>query len=107
MNKDDLLERTRLQQAGAEISKLIKECKQDLEEARKEENSNITNEQIEAYCELGHSYVKELKEEYLRLEKELKNKEVMKRLSRSMRGGKKKKRKSRRKRKRRSRKRRR
>ena len=103
MNKDDLLERTRLQQAGAEISKLIKECKQDLEEARKEENSNITNEQIEAYCELGHSYVKELKEEYLRLEKELKNKEVMKRLSRSMRGGKKKKRKSRKRRKRRKR----
>ena len=103
MNKDDLLERTRLQQAGAEISKLIKECKQDLEEARKEENSNITNEQIEAYCELGHSYVKELKEEYLRLEKELKNKEVKKRLSRSMRGGKKKKRKSRKRRKRRKR----
>ena len=57
-----------------------KECKRDLEEARKEEHSNMTNEQIEAYCEIGHSYVKELKEEYLRLEKEMKDKEIMKRV---------------------------
>ena len=49
----------------------------------------MTNEQIEAYCEIGHSYVKELKEEYLRLEKEMKDKEIMKRVARSMKGGRK------------------
>ena len=70
MDKNDVLDRTRLQQAGKAITDMIKECKRDLEEARKEEHSNMTNEQIEAYCEIGHSYVKELKEEYLRLEKE-------------------------------------
>ena len=62
-----------------------------MEEARKEEHSNMTNEQIEAYCEIGHSYVKELKEEYLRLEKEMKDKEIMKRVARSMKGREKKK----------------
>ena len=91
MDKDNVLDRTRLQQAGKAITDMIKECKIDLEEARKEEHSNMSNEQIEAYCEIGHSYVKELKEEYLRLEKEMKNKEIMKRVARSMKGGRKKK----------------
>ena len=91
MDKNDILDRTRLQQAGKAITDMIKECKIDLEEARKEEHSNMTNEQIEAYCEIGHSYVKELKEEYLRLEKEMKDKEIMKRVARSMKGGRKKK----------------
>lgn len=91
MDKNDVLDRTRLQQAGKAITDMIKECKRDLEEARKEEHSNMTNEQIEAYCEIGHSYVKELKEEYLRLEKEMKDKEIMKRVARSMKGGRKKK----------------
>lgn len=91
MDKNDILDRTRLQQAGKAITDMIKECKRDLEEARKEEHSNMTNEQIEAYCEIGHSYVKELKEEYLRLEKEMKDKEIMKRVARSMKGGRKKK----------------
>jgi len=91
MDKNDVLDRTRLQQAGKAITDMIKECKIDLEEARKEEHSNMTNEQIEAYCEIGHSYVKELKEEYLRLEKEMKDKEIMKRVARSMKGGRKKK----------------
>ena len=91
MDKDNVLDRTRLQQAGKAITDMIKECKLDLEEARKEEHSNMTNEQIEAYCEIGHSYVKELKEEYLRLEKEMKDKEIMKRVARSMKGGRKKK----------------
>ena len=103
MDKENVLERTRLQQAGKAITDMIKECKIDLEEARKEENSNMTDSQIKAYCELGHSYVKELKEEYLRLEKEMKNKEVMKRMARSInttRGGRKKKRRKSRKRRR-------
>lgn len=91
MDKNDVLDRTRLQQAGKAITDMIKECKRDLEEARKEEHSNMTDEQIEAYCEIGHSYVKELKEEYLRLEKEMKDKEIMKRVARSMKGGRKKK----------------
>jgi len=91
MDKDNVLDRTRLQQAGKAITDMIKECKIDLEEARKDESSNMTNEQIEAYCEIGHSYVKELKEEYLSLEKEMKNKEIMKRVARSMKGGRKKK----------------
>tara|TARA_B100001142_G_scaffold329448_1_gene392807 strand:+ start:8193 stop:8516 length:324 start_codon:yes stop_codon:yes gene_type:complete len=94
MDKNDILDRTRLQQAGKAITDMIKECKIDLEEARKEEHSNMSNEQIEAYCEIGHSYVKELKEEYLKLEKEMKNKEIMKRVARSMKqqdGGRKKK----------------
>lgn len=91
MDKNDVLDRTRLQQAGKAITDMIKECKRDLEEARKEEHSNMSNEQIEAYCEIGHSYVKELKDEYLRLEKEMKNKEIMKRVARSMKGGRKKK----------------
>ncbi len=103
MDKNDILDRTRLQQAGKAITDMIKECKRDLEEARKEEHSNMTNEQIEAYCEIGHSYVKELKEEYLRLEKEMKDKEIMKRVARSMKGGRKKnKRKSRKRRRKRN-----
>ncbi len=103
MDKNDVLDRTRLQQAGKAITDMIKECKRDLEEARKEEHSNMTNEQIEAYCEIGHSYVKELKEEYLRLEKEMKDKEIMKRVARSMKGGRKKnKRKSRKRRRKRN-----
>ena len=103
MDKNDVLDRTRLQQAGKAITDMIKECKIDLEEARKEEHSNMTDEQIEAYCEIGHSYVKELKEEYLRLEKEMKDKEIMKRVARSMKGGRKKnKRKSRKRRRKRN-----
>ena len=103
MDKNDILDRTRLQQAGKAITDMIKECKRDLEEARKEEHSNMTDEQIEAYCEIGHSYVKELKEEYLRLEKEMKDKEIMKRVARSMKGGRKKnKRKSRKRRRKRN-----
>ena len=103
MDKNDVLDRTRLQQAGKAITDMIKECKRDLEEARKEEHSNMTNEQIEAYCEIGHSYVKELKEEYLRLEKEMKDKEIMKRVAKSMKGGRKKnKRKSRKRRRKRN-----
>jgi len=103
MDKNDVLDRTRLQQAGKAITDMIKECKRDLEEARKEEHSNMTDEQIEAYCEIGHSYVKELKEEYLRLEKEMKDKEIMKRVARSMKGGRKKnKRKSRKRRRKRN-----
>ena len=105
MDKNDVLDRTRLQQAGKAITDMIKECKRDLEEARKEEHSNMTDEQIEAYCEIGHSYVKELKEEYLRLEKEMKDKEIMKRVARSMKGGRKKnKRKSRKRRRKRNKK---
>ena len=103
MDKNDVLDRTRLQQAGKAITDMIKECKRDLEEARKEEHSNMTDEQREAYCEIGHSYVKELKEEYLRLEKEMKDKEIMKRVARSMKGGRKKnKRKSRKRRRKRN-----
>ena len=107
MDRENLLERTRLQQAGRAITDMMKECKIDLEEARKEENSNMTDSQIKAYCELGNSYVEELKNEYLRMEKELKDKEVMKRMARSIKhlksgGGKKKGRKSRKRRRKRN-----